>query len=274
MDATRSAMVHHEPGTGAGWFEVVALSALLVMSLGYGAAVWKAHNRGRWPTHRRVLWASGVLCAAVAITLPVMAGGHGSFTTHMVTHLLLGMLAPMLLVLAAPVTLALRSLPPRRARVLSVVLRSPAVRVLSHPVVAAVLNVGGLWLLYSTSLFHRMHSSHLLYAAVHVHLLVVGYVFTASIIGRDPDPHRAPVSVRSVVLVLFMAAHSVLAKWLYAHPPEGVEAGDARLGAQVMYYGGDAVDVAIIVLLFAGHARAARRRRGSSSARGQGSTNF
>ncbi|WP_256841746.1 cytochrome c oxidase assembly protein [Ornithinimicrobium cryptoxanthini] len=262
-------MVHHQPGVATGWFEVVALAALLVASVGYGTAAWRARRRGRWPAHRSLLWAAGALCAGGAIALPVVASGQGSFTTHMVTHLLLGMLAPLLLVLSAPVTLALRALPQGRARVLSAVLRSQVARVLMHPAVAAVLNVGGLWVLYSTDLFHRMHNSDLVYAVVHVHLLVVGYVFTASIIGPDPDPHRASMRVRSLVLVLFIAAHSVLAKWLYAHPPDGVEAGDARVGAQVMYYGGDAVDVVIIVLLFAGHARATRRRRRSSHVRGR-----
>lgn len=258
MDVVRSAMVHHEPVV-AGWFEGVALASLLFASVGYAVAVWKARHRGRWPPHRSLLWAAGVVCAGAAITLPVVTGGHASFTTHMVSHVLLGMLAPLLLVLAMPVTLALRALTPRRARVLSAVLGCPVVRVLTHPAIAAVLNVGGLWLLYRTELFHRMHSSDLLYAVVHVHLLVVGYVFTASIIGRDPDPHRASMRARSVILVLFIAAHSVLAKSLYALPPDGVGASDARLGAQVMYYGGDVVDVAIIVLLFIGHARATRR---------------
>lgn len=267
-------MVYHEPGVVAGWFAVVALVSLFVASVGYGVAVWRARHRGRWPPHRCLLWVAGVLCAGAAITLPVVASGHASFTTHMVSHVLLGMLAPLLLVLAAPVTLALRALTPGRARVLAAVLACPVVRVLTHPGVAAVLNVGGLWLLYGTGLFQRMHSVDLVYAVVHVHLLVVGYVFTASIIGRDPDPHRASMRARSVVLVLFIAAHSVLAKSLYAHPPGGVEAGDARLGAQVMYYGGDAVDVAIIVLLFTGHARATRRRPGSARAKAARSSDY
>ena len=66
--------------------------------------------------------------------------------------------------------------------------------------------------------------------------------------------------MRAVVLVLFIAAHSVLAKWLYAHPPAGVAPHDAHVGAQVMYYGGDVVDVLLIVLLFLSHYRATRPR--------------
>ena len=92
------------------------------------------------------------------------------------------------------------------------------------------------------------------------HIFLAGYVFTAAIAGPDPDPHRSSFRVRAVVLVLFIAAHSVLAKWLYAHPPSGVAPHDAHVGAQVMYYGGDVVDVLLIALLFLGHYRATRPR--------------
>lgn len=117
---------------------------------------------------------------------------------------------------------------------------------------AAILNAGGLWLLYTTGLFHLMHASVLVHALVHTHIFLAGYVFTAALVGVDPDPHRASMPLRSGVLIAFIAAHSILGKWLYAHPPPGVDALDAQVGAQLMYYGGDAVDVLLIVLLFAG----------------------
>ena len=72
------------------------------------------------------------------------------------------------------------------------------------------------------------------------------------------------------VLIAFIAAHSVLGKWLYAYPPAGVDAADARRGAQLMYYGGDVVDVLIIVLLFAGWYAATRPRHGLQPAHAAG----
>ncbi|GAA3511357.1 hypothetical protein GCM10022262_39420 [Georgenia daeguensis] len=138
-------------------------------------------------------------------------------------------------------------------------------RAVTHPAVAATLNAGGLWLLYTTDLYHQMHGSALVHAAVHTHVFLAGYVFTASILSVDPDPHRAPLTVRAAVLVTFIAAHSVLAKWLYAHPPAGVDSADAEAGAQLMYYAGDAVDVTLIVLLLAGWYTAARPREATLS---------
>jgi cytochrome c oxidase assembly factor CtaG len=81
---------------------------------------------------------------------------------------------------------------------------------------------------------------------VHAHMLVAGYLFTAAIIGRDPAPHRPGHPVRAAVLVAFLAAHGILAKHVYAHPPHGVLPAQAQTGAQLMYYGGDALDLILI----------------------------
>lgn len=246
----------------AGWFvfELLTGGLLLLTAAGYAWALWSGRFRTAWPVHRTALFYIGLICAGVSLLGPPARQAHGSFTMHMVGHLLLGMIAPLLLVLAAPVSALLRGLPVERARTVVRILRSPYVRAVVHPVVAAVLNVGGLWLLYTTPLFHAMHGSVWVHALVHVHIFLAGYVFTASLVGADPDPHRAPFTLRAGVLIGFIAAHSILAKWLYAHPPAGVENGDGQFGAQLMYYGGDAVDVLLIVLLFAGWYRATRPR--------------
>ncbi|MEC5181912.1 cytochrome c oxidase assembly factor CtaG [Arthrobacter sp. CG_A4] len=113
-------------------------------------------------------------------------------------------------------------------------LSSAPVQVLTHPVSAAVLNVGGLWVLYTTG----------------VHMLAAGYLFTAALIGTDPDPHRAGYRTRAVVLVAALAGHDILAKTLYAIPPAGVTVpqAQAQAGAQLMYYGGDAIDLIVITI--------------------------
>lgn len=245
---------HASSGPVAGWevFEVLVLLVLGAALVGYAVALWAAGPGRRWPPRRALCWTAGVLCAGVGLAGPVASAAHTSFTAHMAAHLLTGMVAPLLLVLGAPLTLALRALPVARARRLTRLLRTPIVRAETHPVVAASLDVGGLWVLYTTGLYPLMHSSVLVHALVHAHVLGWGYPFTASLVGVDPDPHRSSVVLRSVVLVAFVAAHSVLARWLYAHPPAGVEAVDGRAGAQLMYYGGDVVDVLLVVLLLYG----------------------
>ena len=234
--------------------------ALAAAGLLYAIGLARSGTTTRWPRHRTAAWYAGLAAATAGLLL------DGDFGTHAAGHLLLGMVAPLLLVLAAPVTLALRALPADRARRLSRLLRSRPLRLLTSPAVAAVLDVGGLWLLYTTDLYALAARQPAVHLVVQAHVLLAGYLFTAALVGVDPAPHRPRPAVRAAVLVLAAAAHAVLAKHLYGAPPAGVP--DARAGALLMYYGGDAVEVALAVLLCREWlASAARRGVAQSTAR-------
>jgi putative membrane protein len=229
---------------------------LLLLPLGWAAAAYLIavaatfRRRGVWPARRTVFWLAGIGAAAAAVAGPVADAGRTDFTAHMAGHLLLGMAAPLLLVCAAPVSLALRYLRPGAARALVRVLRSAPVRVLTHPVTAAVLNVGGLWVFYTTGLYQVSMHTEALHLLVSAHMLGAGYLLTAALIGIDPDPHRAGYRPRAAVLVAALAGHDILAKSLYAVPPAGVPEAQAQAqaGAQLMYYGGDTIDLIIITI--------------------------
>lgn len=226
--------------------EGVLAAPFVLVCLLYLAAAFRDTG---WPVYRIGLFAAGTAAAVVSVLGPLPRMAHDSFVIHMTGHLLLGMLAPLCMVLAAPVTLALRTLSVPSAKKLSKLLRSRFVAIVSHPVTAAVLNIGGLWLLYTTELYTAMHESALVYTAVHIHTFLAGYVFTASIIYIDPAPHRYSFLFRSGVLVTALAGHGILSKYLYASPPPGVGQEAAQAGSRLMYYGGDAVDIAIMVIL-------------------------
>lgn len=224
------------------------------------AATIEGHRGRGWPWYRSVFWAVGMVAAASGFVGPLAAAAHSSFTAHMASHLLVGMVAPLFLVLSAPVTLALRTMSIVPARRLSRMLRSPAGVLLTHPVVAVILSIGGMWTLYTTPLYQLAQQVILVHLVVMVHFLVAGYLFTFAIVGVDPSPHRTGFALRALVLVASLAAHGVLAKLLYADPLPGVVAADAYAGAQLMFYGGDAVDFVLIVLLCAQWYRATGRR--------------
>jgi putative membrane protein len=251
----------HPHGGGPELLSVAGLLVALAGISGYLLLVAFSRRRG-WPRRRTAAWLVGSVLATVSVVGPLAAAADTSYPHHMVVHLLLGMVAPLLLVRAAPVTLVLRALPVRAARRLSRALAAPLVRVATEPGVAAVLTVGGMWLLYATPLYSAMHHHAVLHLLVHAHLFVAGCLFTIAIIGVDPMPHRRSHIHRAVVLVASLAAHDILAKYLYAHPPLGVDAVPAALGSMIMYYGGDAVDLNIFVLVGAGCYRASGRRRG------------
>ena len=210
-------------------------------------------------TVRLPLAAAGLVAGAVGAFGPLAKAADHDFTAHAVTHLLLGMAAPLLLCLAAPVTFLLRTLPRPVARRVGRLLTIAPVRVLTEPIVAAALNIGGLWLLYTSGLFAAMHSNSALHAMVHLHLVIAGYLFTVSIISPDPLPHRRPYPYRAAVLVAAVAAHDILAKVIYAHPPVGLDPHQVKSGAMIMYYGGDALSIIVMIILCARWNREARR---------------
>lgn len=246
-------MTHHGP------------APLLVTGLVLTAAVAYpviASGLAAWPGARTVRWLLGVAAVAAAVLGPV--GDAHDLRGHVAGHLLLGMLAPLLLVSAAPVTLVLRALPHHRARALARLLRSRPVAVVTHPAVATVLDVGGLWVLYRTDLCALAAARPPLLALVHLHMLLAGYLFAFSLVGPDPAPHRPGLAVRAGVLVLAVAAHDVLATLLYVAPPPGVapvpEAG------MLMHYGALPVHVALFVLLGREWAAGQQRARGRAAA--------
>ncbi len=243
---------------------MLMLPFLLLIDLYIFAGVFSNRHHHSWPLHRYFFWCFGVLSAAGAVVGPIANRAHMDFTAHMTGHLLLGMLAPLLIAISAPVTLILRTISVKWSRRLTRVLKSCFFRVASDPVVASLLNVGGLWLLYTTGLYMAMHKSLVLHVLVHLHVFLAGYLFTVSMIYMDPTPHQRSFLYRAVVLVLALGGHGILSKYLYAHPPAGVPSGQAEIGSMIMYYGGDAIDIALITIFCFQWYKAARPRISST----------
>lgn len=258
--------IHHSNGTHfnhiVGTIPQLLLALPFILALiMYILAVVVSNKRYKpWPIHRTFCWALSVFFAIFSVVGPLVNRAHLDFTAHMLDHLFLGMLAPLLLVLAAPMTLTIRTLSVPLARRLSKVLRSWLFRILTNPVVASILNIGGLWILYTTNLYSFMHQSILVHLIVHFHIFFAGYLFTVSMIYIDPVPHRISFLTRTIVLVAAFAGHGILSKYIYAHSPNGVPIDQAELGGMLMYYGGDIIDIVMIFILCLHWFRATRPR--------------
>ncbi|MFC8682615.1 cytochrome c oxidase assembly protein [Microbacterium ureisolvens] len=261
MNSVSEIAVVHEPHAGGGALVVIPLVLIGIPLIAYVSTVVASRARGRpWPPHRLVLWLAGLALATVSATGPLAEAAHVSFLAHVWAHVLGGMLAPVCLVLAAPFTLALRTMHVTPARRLSRLLRCRPAAVLAHPVTAAVLSAGGLWAIYLSPVFNAMRTDALVHALVQVHLVGAGYLFAASVIGLDPAPHRPRRLVGAVVLAMTAASHAILAKHLYAHPPGSLSLAEAQAGAQLMYYVGGWVEASVVVIFCAQwYAEAGRR---------------
>lgn len=254
-------MHHHDVGIDRiSFLDLQIYAAPLVLIVGYIAMVYYTNGKFRkWPGTRIAFWIMGVLSVALAVSGPIAEQAHSSFTAHMMAHLLLGMLGPLFLVLSAPMKLLLRSVPIVLAKSIGKILKNSYIQWITHPIIAGLLNFGGLWILYTTELYSMMHSSHLLHVLVHVHVFLAGYVFTLSMIYIEVTPHRTSFRLRAIVLILAMASHGILSKWIYANPPAGVHMQDAQSGGMLMYYGGDAIDLILVILLCHQHFNGRKR---------------
>ncbi|MBM0274630.1 cytochrome c oxidase assembly protein [Micromonospora sp. STR1s_6] len=251
------------PADGPGW---LALLPVVLLAVGYLLAAVR-DPRG-WDHRRTAAWLAG--CAVLAVALGPLAPLPGDPRGHMAQHLLLGMLAPLGLVLGAPVTLLLHvASSPTRRRV-GRLLRARPLHVIAHPVTAALLSTGGLALVLLTPLYAMAERQSALHHGVHLHYLAAGYLFAWSLAGPDPAPRRPGLAVRVGALLGAAAGHAVLAKYLYANAatlPPGLTDRDPaafQSAAQLMYYGGDVAELLLATALFATwYRRRAPRRRPS-----------
>ena len=144
-------------------FDLIFGTAAIVMAVLYLLGVRRLRRRGdAWPMGRTLAWMCG--CAALLFTTSSGLGRYmpAMFSMHMVAHMLLSMLVPILLVLGAPVTLALRALPaagrgepPGPREWLLAALHSRVSRFLTNPIVATVVFVAGFYGLYFGGRFRR-----------------------------------------------------------------------------------------------------------------------
>jgi putative copper resistance protein D len=211
------------PSLGAlftGWrLDLLVAATLLIAAVSYGRGVYRLRKRGdRWPVGRSVAWYAGLAVLAFGTLSGLAVYGRTAFSLHMTQHMVLSMIAPLLLVLGAPITLALRALPAAPAdrpagprEWLLSALQSPLSRILTHPVTAFVLFVTAPYLIYFSGLFEVAMRQHWAHELMHVHFVLVGYLFFESLIGRDPIPYRASYPLRMVTLFASLALHAFFA---------------------------------------------------------------
>jgi putative membrane protein len=183
----------------------------------YGMGLRRAERAGM-PHPRRsvVAFYAGLATLALALASPIDTYAEASFSVHMAQHLLLTLLAPPLLALGAPITLALRATRPATARLLTRLLRSEVAIVLSNPVVGWVLFVGVAFAIHLTPLFDLALRSPAVHALEHAMWLGAALIYWWPIVGRDPSPHPMSFPLRLLSLFLAMPAMSFLALAIYS----------------------------------------------------------
>jgi cytochrome c oxidase assembly factor CtaG/putative copper export protein len=238
----------------------------------YGWGVRVLRGRGdAWPIGRTISWCTGLAvvgwatCGGLGVYSPVM------FSLHMVSHMMLSMVATIFLVLGAPMTLALRALPgPREPgehsprSLLNSFLHSGFSRFVTHPIAAATIFMGSLYAIYFTGAFEYLMRSHTGHAFMEIHFLLSGFLFYYVIVGVDPSPRRIPPLARFGVLMVSLPFHAffsvtlmgystVIAKSFYTtldRPYATDLLADQRLGGGITWGMGELPLLIVMAALF------------------------
>ena len=192
------------------WIAIAAFG-LVAYSLG----VAKVLRRGdSWSWFRSINWVIGLIVLTYITSGPPSVYGRVLFSAHMVDHMALTMVAPIFLVLGAPVTLALRALPargdgsrgPREWLLLFV--HSKLSQLVTHPLFAAANFAGSIVLFYYSDAFGYAMRDHVGHELMNLHFALTGYIFVLTMIGTDPLPRRAPYPMRLLLLLATMGFHA------------------------------------------------------------------
>jgi cytochrome c oxidase assembly factor CtaG/putative copper export protein len=246
----------------------------------YLRAVVTLHREGTgWAPLRTAAWVAGCLALTFVTSGGPAVYGRTGFSAHMLQHLGLMLLVPLLLVLGSPLTLALRTLS-RRAdgslglrETLDLVLGSRALGVLRDPVAAAGLLAGGfIGFYYVSGAFQLALFTHTGHVLMTVYFLAAGCLFVWVLLGADQGRVRSayPVQVRLMTLVLTGTMFAIFGLTLQRSATvlasrwwEALAQADTAALLQDQHLGGTLVLVAgVLLLVAAGGAFAASRGTG------------
>ena len=169
----------------------------------------------KWPVGRTIAFALGISAVDFATSGGLGLYSHFAFSNHMMAHMVLGMIAPIGIVLGAPITLALRTLPLGRNQqesgirgVFIELLHSKLSKYYTNPVVALAIFDGSLFALYFTPLFGKLMQGHSGHFFMSLHFLLAGFLFFQVLIGIDPLPRKVPHIAKIVVIFAAMSIHA------------------------------------------------------------------
>jgi putative copper resistance protein D len=228
-----------------------------------------------WPRHYTACFVSALVLAWIALQGPFGAYDDTFFWAHMVQHMALMMLVGPLLLLGAPVLLALRVASRRvRQRWLLPVLRSRLVLALTNPF-AGWLIFAGVLVGTHFSPFYNFALEHPLVHDYVEHPVYLGaaLIYFYPLVPGNPGPRTVTPAIRVASLFLMMFPETMTGFFIYSseyviYPYYGTVArpfgpgpiADQQLGGALMWAGSMVIDSIWVVLAVLHWLRSESRR--------------
>jgi putative copper resistance protein D len=255
------------------WAAVV----LTVLLAGYLTGIRAARRRGSgWSAVATASWLGGIFVLTIATQGSPAVYGDDLFWMHMVAHLLLVMVAPVLLLLGRPLDLALAAVSPERAARLRSVLEGRVVSVLVHPGVGLALYGGVIVGTHLTGFMNATMMHTWLRGAEQWMYVIAGTIFFLPLIGNQPIRWKLANPLKMAIYVVAMPIDTFTGLILgqtnkypwpmmaAMHPSWAPSLiADLHAGGAIMWVGGDAIMAVMFGAAAFGWARAAGAGDGS-----------
>lgn len=243
------------------WLPAATIAALLYLRAWRSAA-------GRHPRWRLVAFLAGLGVTLAATVTPLEELGNRVLWVNFTGFLALTMVAPPLLLLGAPLTLAFRVAGPRARRRLRSAYRSRLAAFLTFPVFTWLFFAVVTYLWQFTSLTDRAATSPPLRDVQLVTLLIAGLLFWLPALAVDPARWRLPYPLRALYVFVEMthkalfggmflsmntAMHPGFAERAPAWAPEPL--ADQRIAIMILWLAGNLLFVAALAAILIGWIR-------------------
>lgn len=264
------------------WMSLVSLCIEIGIAAWYVLSVIRLARRGRqWSRWRTASFLLGTLAVVVAVQSGLASYDDSVFKVHVVQHLLLMNVAPILYALAAPVTLTLQASNRKTQQRLLSVLHSKPVEFITHPVLV-VINFSATMLFFFLTPFYQFSLEHpLLHEFTHLHFLVSGILYWWLVVGIDPSRWRLSFPAKLGYLAVGVPVSAILGLALTESrasiAPQFHTVADTHAGGAILWILGELFTLSALAIIFVQWMRAdireaARydRRNGAAAVRHDG----
>jgi putative membrane protein len=220
--------------------------------------VWASRRvRGGWPLRRTIAFLAGTGCVLVALQSGIDAYDSRLLSVHMVQHMLLLLIVPVLWLGGHPMLLALRTLAPGNRRILTRALTR--VRPYLGPLPSLAFFSVVILLTHVPSFYDATLRHAALHDFEHSLYLFTGVLLWWHVLDGDPVPsHRLGGLAKLGYMIVAMLPMAIVGAYLNRHatlvyPPYGPPArtlgisalGDQAQAGAIMWVVGDTIMVAV-----------------------------
>jgi cytochrome c oxidase assembly factor CtaG len=240
-------------------FDAVATAAAVAVAALYLAAVaGVARRRRHWPVWRTLSFLAGLGICLLAVSSAVGVYDMALFSTHMIGHLMLVMIAPPFLVAGRPLVLALHAVGNPWHNRFKRILRGPVLSLWFSPPVALATYAIAIVGTHLTGLMNVIMMQPWAGQLEHLVYVVVGYQFFTVAFGDEPLRWSLTPLTKLVLLGLAMGVDTFTGVVLFeSNQPLAMQGlaggvdplGQTILGGAIMWAGGDGIMALLMMLV-------------------------